>query len=378
MAAALIWMASYVYVPILPAYAISLGASAVTVGLISGSYGVLQMILRIPIGFMTDRIKKDRAFLIVGFSLLVISALLFLIPTKDPMTLIWGRGISGAASAWWVIISASYAKYQKEDAQVKAQGKLQIFANGGKIVASLLCALTAQVLGYTAVFIFSLIIAAVGMTLMFGLKDKKEPENAPVIPLKNQFALFKNRDVIVFSILAILSQLIAFATATTFTPVAAEDLGADSFMLGILIMVFFLFTSVSAAFVGTEVYKKLGCANTTAISFIIGAISCLPALYHINIPMIFVTEALAGICYGITQSITAGFIIRSVPPEQRGAATGIFQFLYTVGILFGPIAMGYIIEDVSFDAAYWIMTGMMLLSAALCYVLIPKEYKRLT
>lgn len=378
MAAALIWMAIYIYVPIMPSYAISLGASVVMVGIISGSYGVLQLILRIPLGFFTDRVRKDRLLLVIGFALLALSSLILAVQDGDVWMLVLGRGVSGAASAWWVIISASYSKYMPEDRQVKAQGTLQAFANGGKIVAAVLCAVVAQFFGYHAVFVVSLAIAVFAMLLMFGIKDVAKTDTHPPVPLRQQLALFKNRDIWVFSILAILSQLISFATAGTFTPVAAEALGANSFELGMLLVVFFLFTTLSALLVGSRLYVRLGCIHMMALAFLVGAAACIPALYHTNLFVIYVAQALAGTCYGLTQSVTAGFVIRSVPPAQRGAATGIFQSLFTIGILFGPVALGYIVDATSFDTAYWCMVGVMIFAALLCYKVIPREYRRLT
>jgi MFS family permease len=145
-----------------------------------------------------------------------------------------------------------------------------------------------------------------------------------------------------------------------------------------LLVVFFLFTTLSALVVGSRLYARLGGIHMTAIAFLIGAASCVPMLYHISLPAIYAAQAMSGDCYGVTQSVTAGLIIRSVPPAQRGAAMGIFQAIFTVGILFGPVAFGLIAEAASFDAAYWCMTGTMVFAALLCYKLIPAEYKRLT
>ncbi|HEX5414588.1 MAG TPA: hypothetical protein VFZ25_02905, partial [Chloroflexota bacterium] len=44
------WAALYVYVPILPVYAQTLGASLTVVGLVVSAYGLGQLVLRIPVG----------------------------------------------------------------------------------------------------------------------------------------------------------------------------------------------------------------------------------------------------------------------------------------------------------------------------------------
>ena len=69
----LYWMGLYVYVPILPVYAQSMGASLSLVGLIVASYGVVQLLLRIPLGVASDWLGRRKPFVLAGFIVLVIS-----------------------------------------------------------------------------------------------------------------------------------------------------------------------------------------------------------------------------------------------------------------------------------------------------------------
>lgn len=50
----LFWLSMYTYVPILALYAQRLGASYDMVGIIIGSYGLTQLLLRLPIGIASD------------------------------------------------------------------------------------------------------------------------------------------------------------------------------------------------------------------------------------------------------------------------------------------------------------------------------------
>ena len=56
----LFWFSMYTYVPVLTSYIESLGASHKMAGAIIGSYGFVQMILRIPLGILSDRMHKKR------------------------------------------------------------------------------------------------------------------------------------------------------------------------------------------------------------------------------------------------------------------------------------------------------------------------------
>ena len=50
-----------------------LGAGSVLVGMIVGSYGFVQMLLRIPLGICSDRVKKRRVFVQEGFLATILS-----------------------------------------------------------------------------------------------------------------------------------------------------------------------------------------------------------------------------------------------------------------------------------------------------------------
>lgn len=370
-AAALIWFAMYAYVPTLPAYAQRLGADAAAIGIISGAYGFLQIGLRIPLGILSDRAQKDKMLLIIGFAVLSLSGVLFLLLRSVPGVVI-ARTTAGGAAAWWVIITASFANCYSSDEQIKAQGTLSAFANGGKVIASAACAFAAQWFGYFATFAVSVLGALTGLGLMFSLRRPPDRTAAPA-PLRDQFALFANRELLAFSLLSILSQAHCFALPTTFTAVIAENLGASSMELGFLVVVYFIAVSVSSVFVGSKAYVKLGGRLVLALAFVIGAVSCIPVFYR-TMTGVWVMQLLAGITYGVTQAQLAGFVIQCVPDNQRGMATGIFQSLFAIGIFLGPILAGTVVEAASIDAAYWAYVGICALAAVLTPVLVPRRY----
>src|SRR5699024_10776846 len=62
------WFSSYAYVPILSPYLSSMGATYVFTGIILGSYGTMQVLLRFPIGIFSDFIKIKTPFIWIGLA----------------------------------------------------------------------------------------------------------------------------------------------------------------------------------------------------------------------------------------------------------------------------------------------------------------------
>lgn len=376
LAAAFLWMSMYSYVPTLPAYATSLGATAAMVGAIGGAYGVMQIILRIPLGIVLDKTGKDKLLMLMGFGILAVSGLMFIF-APDNFWIMIARGVGGAAAAWWVIISASYAKYNDESRQVKAQGILNASSNMGKVVAALAGGLIAQAFGLHAPFYFAFAVAIVGIVSILFFKTPEKTQKITPPSGRELLSLLKNKSLLIFSILAAFSQLLCFALPSYFTSVAAQNLGADSSQLGLLMVVYFLLTSLASLFVGTKLYRKIGGIKCIVISFVIGAVSAIPAFYHMDLTTIYIMQGLSGICYGITCGALAGFVIKAVEPSQRSTATGMLQSIFAIGIFLGPVIVGNVIEAASIDAAFWVIFALTMLAAALSLVLIPREYDKM-
>lgn len=372
----LLWMSMYVNSPILPVYAQGLGATSAMIGVMGGAYGLAQLALRFPLGVLADRTSRERRLLSIGFVLLLASAVLFLLSDRMPV-IILARGLAGAAAAWWAPLCTMYARSYPEESQVKSQGHINAVANGSKGGASLLCGAVALGFGYYGTFVAALVLAVAGLALVFFVKPSKPPE--AILPTGGETrAVFKSKSLILFSMLAGISLLISNAIPMTFAVTAAHELGADSGMLGMLSFVYFLGAVVGGLFMGTKAFCALGNIHTVGISFAFTAIACFPVFYTISIALILVMSFVIGVGLGMCTSVVGGLALRCVEPRLRGAAMGIHQFLFSVGILAGPVLTGVLIEYVSFDAAYWLMAGISAATAVLCYLAIPRRFARMT
>ena len=64
----LFWFSVYTYPSFLTTYAVDgLGATKVMAGMIVGSYGLTQMALRVPLGILSDVLKRRKPFVMLGF-----------------------------------------------------------------------------------------------------------------------------------------------------------------------------------------------------------------------------------------------------------------------------------------------------------------------
>ena len=116
----MLWFSLYAYIAELSTYADTLGASLKTIGIITGSYGLLQMLIRIPLGVFSDYIGKRKIFVVIGMFIAVISSLTtFLIPS--PTSLLITRSLAGVTASTWVIVTVMFSSYFKKEEATKAR-----------------------------------------------------------------------------------------------------------------------------------------------------------------------------------------------------------------------------------------------------------------
>jgi MFS family permease len=68
--------------------------------------------------------------------------------------------------------------------------------------------------------------------------------------------------------------------------------------------------------------------------------------------LLIITQVISGFGRGISFPLLMGLSIKNIQENQRGAAMGIFQAVYSFGMFFGPFITGLIQEAFELGAAF--------------------------
>jgi MFS family permease len=363
------WFALYVYVPILPSYVAHLGGSLKVVGLVVGSYGFVQMLLRIPLGLWSDGIGKRKGFITLGILLALASSLLMgLWPSVGIMLL--GRALSGAAAATWVTFTVLFSsRFSSEDAP-KAMGLAVFYSNLGQILATLIGGHIAELYGWHAPFVLGAVCALAGVLLSLGIRETRQVKRERV-QLSQLLAVGRERDLLIVSGLAILVQYMTFATMYGFTPIYAEGIGADAAQLSLLTFWSTLPMAAAALASGSGLASRLGTKRIVTAGFVLGALAAAVVPFAKTLPQLYITQAIGSLGRGAVFPLVMGMSIQTVSEEKRATAMGFFQAIYSLGMFGGPIIVG-IIGDISGLAGGFLSTGAVgLLGSLLAWRLLP-------
>jgi MFS family permease len=361
----LYWFSLYTYVPILPVYASSLGASYKMVGFIIGAYGITQLLLRVPQGVLSDKWKKRKIFVVVAMVASAISACgMFLFPNVTALLIF--RALSGVSATAWVIIVVLFASYFSAQEAPKAYGIMNSIGFAGQMAGMFAGGIIAEVWGWPSTFLLA--AAGAGLGLLFSLLIQ---ENVPKAESSLRFAqipgIVRNYHVLVAAILAILVQLVVYGTVFGFVPVAARNLGATNFELGLLTTLSTLPSIIASMLAGTLFVQKLGLKITLCGGFLLLAISAAAIPFLDNMIQLYGFQFIGGFGRGLVFPLLMALSVKSVQEEIKATAMGIFQSLYAFGMFAGPVVVGVAADVAGLNTGFWLCSLSGLLGVGIAF-----------
>lgn len=370
------WFALYVYIPYQTPYLTALGVSAGTIGTVVGSYGVMQLVLRLPVGVMADYVGKHKPFVVLGALLTGIACILrFVWP--DGRGFLIGNMISGCGASTWISYMVLFSGYYSREEQQKATSRSIMACNLGMCLGFVF---STCFYGKTDMrFLCGAGIAAglLGTAMTLTLKENREAgeKSAPsekTHSLKSLLSICGNRKLILFSLLALLQQGIQMATAMSFTTQILEDLGATAAFLGGASVFYMVAAVASAQFASTKLCEQKGPAFYIPLVFLLTGIYCVAVPLIPNIYVIFLLQAFPGMSTGILLSYLTSESMTEVPKEKSSTAMGFFQAVYAVGMSLFPAVVGSLTEQVNIGLGYGFLAAAAFLGTAVSVI----YYKR--
>lgn len=348
------WFSVYTYPSFLTSYAVNeLKASGAIAGMIVGSYGLTQMAFRIPLGVLSDVLKKRRPFIMLGFgfSILASAGLAFIaflagrdqIPQGLALAALILRGISGITAATWVHFSVLYTAGYEADQVPAAMSRIIVPQCGSQILAMLAGAQLAGYVGEIYAFLLAAAAGIVGLVLMTRIREQR-PSGAP-LTFRGLLEVAGNRRLLMSTLLATLYQMVAWSTALGFVQNwAREVIGLTTAQLGYLSVANLLPNMVLSRLSGTRFLRKLGRKAVLCAGFLLLAAACFLYPKTDSLGTLLAVQALLGSGVGLIMPQTMSGAIEEIPDEKRGAAMGIYQAVYGLGMFVGPVLAGLIME----------------------------------
>ena len=376
------WFSIYSYQSNFTPYLESLSFSPTTIGLIIGSYGLTQMLLRVPLGVLSDRSGTRKFFIITGVAFTFLSAL-FLFFFENVFVVLFARAGAGVAASAWVSFMVLNSSYHDSEKTVKAVGTLDFFSStgqlGGITAGSLLAGFTVK--KDKSAFLLAVLVGLLSFVLSFMIyedRDKlkrlrsKTPEAKENRPKLRE--VLSDKTLLIVSAIGVVSQLITFGTIFGFTPAYAKQvLKIDDFQNGVLMVFSYLPTAFGALFLGRFLTGKIKEYNLVFIGMLtLGAATILIPFVKYY-PLLLISQTAAGVGKGISFPLLMGLSIKKMPENARGTAMGVFQAAYGFGMFLGPFAVGAIKEHFELGAAFILIGSICFFCSLASYFSLKKS-----
>lgn len=356
--------------PYITPYAMQLEIPVSKIGLVLSIAGAASIVVRFPIGVFAEMFRKRKILVQLGLMLTIICWLLaFLFPSIT--TLSFGKIADGVTGGTWVLYTVLFASYFKDEDIPKAMGMIQLASTIGPFIGMNIGGAVAKVLGYEYSFIVAVIAAIIGCFLLFFIKEQ---DAVTGVDAKMAWSYGKeqllDRDVWILGLIASVAMMTTYAGRDLLQPLMVSELGGDAVALTILPNLFMIFNSIATALSGI-LFEKFGLVKTVAAGALgQGAVAILMP-FSPTLGMLYVLQAAGGFFFGMTITVLLALIIMGVRPEVQTSRMGLYQSIYSVGLMAGPIISGYILESTSLKVTYFILAIAIIVIGCLSKKLLP-------
>jgi MFS family permease len=359
--------------PVLPLFALYLGAGPEIIGFVVGVSTVTGIFFKLPSGALSDVIGR-RKTMFMGLLVFAVMPFTYLM-VKDYYTLIAIRFFHGLATSIYgpvsMAIVADVAKGKKGEmlswfSSVTIIGNLLGAPVGGLILHSL--SGNASAANFYTAYLVSGFSGLISLILAIGLLKEKETIEKG-IGLKEATNRFISgiKEVISDKRIVITSNMegiqnMAMGALEAFLPIYAVTVaGLNAFQAGLLWGIQIFVTILSKPVMGkiSDRYGRkpiiVSGMILCAVSF--GLIPLLRGFYPLMVTAIFF-----GFGEAFVTSSSAALVADMCKEKHFGTAMGTFGTIYDVGHASGPILSGLLIARFDYLYAFWIISVLLIIS----------------
>jgi MFS family permease len=340
---------------LLPVYAEGLEATYIELGLLGSIGSVVYTVMTIFTGLMLDRFERVRFYLVfTGFGAMV--AVLFSFTSQVP-ELFPLRGLLGVVSAaFWVTASTLTADISPPDELTKSVVRYNVSWISGFVAGPILGGLISDRYGFSALFILVATLIIPSVFLIVTRLSGRVTLRAVTGGIWKGLTSLRS---LAIAYITLIPYAIVLGIYMAILPGHTGVLGISASAIGLLI------TMTNAVrglgFLSGERWVNWGTRRSIWISSILmsGAlymVSTSNTILEFALPL-----ALFGFAGGIITPVLLDYIAHGSQSEALGAAMGLHEFVYGVGMSLGPIAGGAIAEAYNPSILYMILAALVLL-----------------
>lgn len=357
---------------VMPLFLLSVGASKTTISLIEGIAESTASLLKGFSGYWSDKIGKNKPFMIIGYGITAIITPLYSIARIPVQVLFFrfferiGKGLRAAPRD--SLISGSVKKKEAG----KAFGFQKAMDNSGAITGPLIAFLLLSIfhLDFSYIFLLATIPAILGvLTIILFIKEaknnKKNEENK--ISLKRLPKKFYFFLVIVFV-------FTLGNSADALLLVKTSETGVDKSYIPFVYMIFNTVSVILAIPIG-KLSDKIGREKLIILGFLVYSIVYFFFGRLNSINAFILLFMLYGLYSALTDGSQKALISDIVSSDLKGTGYGLYHAVLGVTLLPASLIAGLLYDNVNSNAPFYFGSAMALIATLLMLIFTLKSWK---
>jgi MFS family permease len=333
---------------VLPAFLISLGAGPAQLGLIEGIAESVASFAKLFSGYLTDRIERRKPLVVGGYLvanavkplLAIVTSWWHILPIRFADRL--AKGVRGAPRD--VMVAESVGK----DRLGSAYGLIQSMDSAGAIAGPLIAILLLSRFGIRSIFWAAAAPGALSVLVaIFGIREtgqsrilRKQDETRPSSTANSVPAASTLKLPWSFYIVLVAVTLFSLGNSSDmFLVMRAQNIGIAvrlAPVLGLVFNVTYTLGSWPAGWLSDRFSRRwiaaIGYLIFAAVYFMFGRAPSVLAIW--------LSMAIYGMYYALTQPVLKAMVVESVAEETRGRALGVYFFATSIATLAASLITG--------------------------------------
>ena len=313
---------------------------------IAAGYGLMSLIVRLPMFLASDIFKRRKVFIQIALFLLILTSFLVAF-NANYLTLYLSSLSLGISATMLALFNVIFSETFSKDKAAVSVSILSI----APLLAEFMAAPIQYILTmntykqFNYMWLVSGIIALITFVLTFMMKDYR--------PVDSDFSfnkvkvVLKHKSFIYICLLAVLLSFIKFSTSgANMIAYGKTDLNMTPLMLAYIDAVFAVPQLISGVLVGVYLTRKWGIQKT--LLFLLGCLLTfyIIALYINNPYIIYFSYTLNGLGYGGAYNILIALAMQYFDREYRNVSMGIYQAFFALGIYYGDYVYVWIAKHI--------------------------------
>ena len=354
--------------------ATTLGASALTIGLIEGGAEATALMVKIFSGMLSDYMGKRKWLAVTGYALAAITKPVFAIASSSSAILgarlmdRIGKGIRGAPRD---ALIADIAPLHLRGASFGLRQSLDtVGAFVGPLIATGLMLIWAN--DFRAIFWVAVIPAFLAVALLIlGVKEPERDANIkPVNPIQRKNLVRLSSTYWWVVTIGAIFTLARFSEA--FLVLRALDSGMTLALIP-LVMVLMSLVYAASAYPFGKLSDNMSHIKLLVFGLLVLIAADLVLAHSKHWSMVLIGVTLLGLHMGMTQGLLATMVADTAPADLRGTAYGFFNLLSGIAMLIASVVAGILWDQLG--AAFTFYAGAAFCLIALLVISIKKSFR---